>query len=69
MIQVFKLINYLPYKDVFDSVEKGHTTYGIVPFENSTYGSVVTTLDRFISCKTHILAETYLRVFALDICY
>lgn len=58
-------INYLPkstINDIFDSVEKDHTTYGIVPFENSTYGSVITTLDRFISCKTHILAETYLRI-------
>ncbi|RIA92215.1 Prephenate dehydratase-domain-containing protein [Glomus cerebriforme] len=58
-------INYFPQptiSDVFDSVEKRRTTYGIVPFENSTYGSVVATLDKFISCKTHILAETYLRI-------
>ncbi|CAG8755033.1 7171_t:CDS:2, partial [Dentiscutata heterogama] len=47
--------------DVFDSVEKGNTTYGIVPFENSTYGSVVATLDNFISSKVQIFAETYLK--------
>lgn len=48
--------------DVFDSVEKGDTTYGVVPFENSTFGSVVTTLDRFISSKAQIFAEAYLKV-------
>ncbi|CAG8540626.1 21738_t:CDS:2, partial [Dentiscutata erythropus] len=49
--------------DVFDSVEKSNTTYGIVPFENSTYGSVVATLDNFISSKVQIFAETYLKAF------
>ncbi|KAJ3088487.1 hypothetical protein HK102_008636 [Quaeritorhiza haematococci] len=34
--------------DVFTAVETGAVTYGLVPFENSTFGSVQQTLDRFI---------------------
>lgn len=34
-------------EDVFSSVQSGHATYGVVPFENSTNGSVVFTLDLF----------------------
>ncbi|CAG8646941.1 13019_t:CDS:10 [Funneliformis mosseae] len=58
-------VSYFPQStinDVFDSVENGRVTYGIVPFENSTYGSVISTLDRFITCKTQILSETYFKI-------
>jgi chorismate mutase/prephenate dehydratase len=48
--------------DVFVAVEKGQTTYGIVPFENSTFGSVVETLDYFINTSVKVRAETYLTV-------
>ncbi|KAJ3036832.1 prephenate dehydratase, partial [Rhizophlyctis rosea] len=50
--------------DVFDAVESGAATYGVVPFENSTHGSVVQTLDRFIECKggVQIRAESYLGI-------
>ncbi|ORX50964.1 bifunctional chorismate mutase/prephenate dehydratase P-protein [Hesseltinella vesiculosa] len=48
--------------DIIDAVEKGNTTYGLVPFENSTFGSVVETLDRAIHTSTRIRAETYLAV-------
>ncbi|RUP45518.1 Prephenate dehydratase-domain-containing protein [Jimgerdemannia flammicorona] len=47
---------------VFDAVERGRTTYGIVPFENSSYGSVVVTLDRLIDTELRIRAEAYLGV-------
>ena len=50
------------FLDVFDAVEKGQTTYGIVPFENSTFGTVVETLDRFIHSPVRVRAETYLTV-------
>lgn len=33
--------------DVFEQVQSGSTTVGVVPFENSTNGSVVFTLDDF----------------------
>ncbi|KAI8093596.1 Prephenate dehydratase-domain-containing protein [Halteromyces radiatus] len=56
---------YVPQKqitDVFEAVEKAHTTYGIVPFENSTFGSVVETLDYFVKSNVKVRAETYLTV-------
>ncbi|CAG8436683.1 6381_t:CDS:2 [Ambispora gerdemannii] len=65
-------VQYLPklsIPDVFDAVEHGHSTYGIIPFENSTFGSVVTTLDRFISSKVQIRAETYLQISSLKRVY
>ncbi|KAH6559928.1 hypothetical protein BASA62_000082 [Batrachochytrium salamandrivorans] len=34
---------------VFDAVHKRKAVYGIVPFENSTYGSVQETLDAFLA--------------------
>ncbi|KAI9263772.1 Prephenate dehydratase-domain-containing protein [Sporodiniella umbellata] len=58
-------VAYVPQKqicDIFDAVERGITTYGIVPFENSTFGTVVETLDRFISSNVKVRAETYLTV-------
>ncbi|CAJ0927697.1 698_t:CDS:2 [Entrophospora sp. SA101] len=58
-------IRYIPQvtiADVFEAVEKGLTTYGIVPFENSTFGSVVTTLDKFINTETQIIEEICLTV-------
>ncbi|KAJ2958322.1 hypothetical protein NQZ79_g6083 [Umbelopsis isabellina] len=58
-------VAYVPQKQisaVFDAVEKGRTTYGLVPYENSTFGSVVETLDRLMQTETKIRAETYLTV-------
>lgn len=40
--------DYVPVstiKDVFDAVQAGDAPYGVVPFENSTYGVVTFTLD------------------------
>ncbi|CAG8458343.1 12790_t:CDS:2 [Ambispora leptoticha] len=65
-------VHYVPQlniSDVFDAVEHGRSTYGIVPFENSTFGSVVETLDCFISSKVQIRAETYLQISTLKRVY
>lgn len=35
------------FSDVFDTTQSGRATYGVVPVENSTNGSVVFTLDHF----------------------
>ncbi|KAJ1910563.1 prephenate dehydratase, partial [Tieghemiomyces parasiticus] len=35
-------------EDVFQAVEDGTVTYGVVPFENSSAGTVNQTLDRFV---------------------
>ena len=47
---------------VFEAVEKKTTTYGLVPFENSTFGTVVETLDNFVKTSVRVRAETYLTV-------
>ncbi len=47
---------------VFDRLEKGKASFGIVPFENSIEGSVKMTLDRMISTSLKVRAEVFLRV-------
>ncbi|PKY59497.1 hypothetical protein RhiirA4_482286 [Rhizophagus irregularis] len=55
-------ISQATINDVFYSMEKSDMTYGIISFENSTFGSVVTILDCFISSKAcQIQAKTYLK--------
>lgn len=51
---------YIPFegiRDVFNAVERGHTSYGVVPIENSTEGIVSYTLDMFIDSELMISAE------------
>jgi len=47
---------------VFEAVEKGHATYGMVPVENSTEGVVSYTLDMFMESELQINAEVLLEV-------
>jgi chorismate mutase/prephenate dehydratase len=49
-------------EDVFDMVEKGICTLGIVPVENSYEGSVNITSDLFYKYDLKICAETYVRI-------
>lgn len=56
---------YLPMEsidDVFAHVEKGRTTYGIVPVENSIEGAVFSTLDSFMKYKIKICGEVRLAI-------
>jgi chorismate mutase/prephenate dehydratase len=51
---------YLPQttiSDVFDAVVRDRVTYGVVPVENSTEGSVTHTLDMFADSDIQICAE------------
>jgi chorismate mutase/prephenate dehydratase len=48
--------------DAFDKVESRKGEWGIVPIENSSEGSVKSTLDRLISTPLSIRAEIYLRI-------
>lgn len=48
--------------DVFQSVEKGHADYGVVPVENSTEGVVNYTLDRFVESELKICSEIVIKV-------
>ena len=42
---------------VFEEVNRGHATYGIVPIENSTDGRVIDTLDMFTRLPLRICGE------------
>ncbi|KAI8320609.1 bifunctional chorismate mutase/prephenate dehydratase P-protein [Martensiomyces pterosporus] len=57
---------YVPYaaiEDVITAVTKEEITYGLVPIENSTFGTVVQTLDAFVGQpRVKIRAEVYLPV-------
>ena len=53
--------------DVFAAVQSGEVAYGVVPFENSTNGSVVYTLDLFADRQSqftnvYVCGEAYLDV-------
>ncbi|RYP50479.1 hypothetical protein DL768_003984 [Monosporascus sp. mg162] len=43
----FELMPVVTIGDIFDTTQSGRAAYGVVPFENSTNGSVVFTLDCF----------------------
>ncbi|KFY42033.1 hypothetical protein V495_04688 [Pseudogymnoascus sp. VKM F-4514 (FW-929)] len=43
----FELVPVVTIRDIFEAVQSGTASRGVVPFENSTNGSVVFTLDLF----------------------
>ena len=57
-------------RDVFEQVERGEATYGVVPVENSTSGTVGETLDLFPDHDVHVCSEIKLSIshnlFALE---
>lgn len=48
--------------EVFSEVEKGRTSYGIVPVENSIEGAVFSTLDSFMKYSVKICGEIQLPI-------
>jgi chorismate mutase / prephenate dehydratase len=48
--------------EVFESVEKKETKFGVVPVENSTEGSVAHTLDSLLDSDLKIVAEVVLPI-------
>ena len=48
--------------DVFESVRKGETLYGVVPIENSIEGSVNQTYDLFLEYDLKVCGEIILKV-------
>jgi prephenate dehydratase len=50
------------FVEVFQVVEKGLATYGIVPLENSVHGTVCQTLDQLSKTTLMIRAEAFLHV-------
>lgn len=49
-------------EEVFQEVEAGHADFGVVPVENSTQGTIQSTLDMFLTSKLKICGEVELRV-------
>ena len=48
--------------DVFQEVNQGRASYGVVPIENSTEGVVTHTLDMLVEADVKICAEVFLEV-------
>ncbi len=48
--------------DVFNAVESGKASFGVVPIENSTEGAVTYTLDEFLETDLRIVSEKFLRI-------
>jgi chorismate mutase/prephenate dehydratase len=50
------------FSDVFESVEKDETKFGVVPIENSIEGSVNQTYDLFLTYNLKVCGETILKL-------
>jgi len=50
------------FDEIFDEVESGRVTYGVVPVENAFEGAVTHTLDLFVDRKVSICAEVLLGI-------
>lgn len=50
------------FQHVFEEVEKGSVSYGVVPIENSMEGMVYPTLDALLSRQLSVCAELYLPI-------
>jgi chorismate mutase/prephenate dehydratase len=48
--------------DVFEAIERGEASYGVVPIENSTEGSVNRTLDMFMESEVKVCGEIMMRI-------
>ena len=58
-------IDYQPMAavpDVFTAVKRGDADYGVVPVENSTQGTVISTLDMLVEAELTIVAQIYLEI-------
>ncbi|TGZ78869.1 PDT-domain-containing protein [Ascodesmis nigricans] len=66
-VRTHKFVAQTTIGDIFTAVQTGSCQYGVVPFENSTNGSVIFTLDLFRAARTaypniRITGETYFHV-------
>jgi len=57
--------HYVPMSsvpDVFTCVKRGDADYGVVPIENSTQGTVISSLDMLVEAELSIVAQIYLEI-------
>lgn len=50
------------FEDIFDAVESGRSELGVIPLENSLYGTVMRNIDLFAAHDAHIRAEWFSRI-------
>src|SRR3972149_2699795 len=50
------------FKDVFQSVSQGRTRFGVVPIENSVFGSVHENYDLLLRHRLNIVGEVTVRI-------
>ncbi len=51
------IIYFNTVEEIFNAVENGKVDYGIVPIENSVYGSVLSTLDALLEYNIEVFGE------------
>lgn len=57
-----KLISSQSISEVFEKVKRRNCSFGVVPLENSTTGSIIQTYDNLISSKLSIVSEVILKI-------
>ena len=62
LFEVPSIMYFNSFEGVFNAVEKGLCQYGILPIENSSYGSVGTVYDLMRNYNFHIVKSIRLRV-------
>lgn len=62
LFEVPSIMYFNSFEGVFNAVEKGLCRYGILPIENSSYGSVGTVYDLMQNYNFHIVRSIRLRV-------
>ena len=62
LFEVPSIMYFNSFEGVFNAVEKGLCQYGILPIENSSYGSVGTVYDLMQNYNFHIVKSLRLRI-------
>ena len=62
LFEVPSIMYFISFEGVFNAVEKGLCRYGILPIENSSYGSVGAVYDLMQNYNFHIVKSLRLRV-------
>lgn len=50
------------FRDVFDDVRKNRSSYGVIPIENSLFGSIAQNYDLLLEYPLYVIGELKLRV-------